>query len=734
MAFMVAQALTAQPLAKAEDWVRPGDPLYQALQQAAQSLGSQDPAAGDLGRQAPLPIGSARELGLSYCERPELDSALRARIRSLLPGSQQELHDSFESLSRGTQSQAKRLDLMQEALEGIQKTLGGNVYDKSSFPAVTMSFGGSYNASRWTGITAQQSGQQQAALGLDFSGGLESASYDFSLSLQQNNAIGESNRLWVINGASLFFNEGFFSGWQADFGRRAYSQLSTLIYASPGSPAKLTFFDRAGALDLSGLEPPAGERTVEGLRLWRHGQAPWWPFSNTVFVATTPEQYYQPGGRRVAEMAGRLDIEGLSLGIFQNAQPYVTGLWMGNDQAEILSYQAGAVPSEGNQAAAIGLDTQIAGGGTLVFEAATSEWHRSDLGQDFADSAFFATASKQISAFRLVLDGSQIGPRFITETQRGMGTNNWQAGSSLDSSTPDPRPGNAGRTSWETISRQPSLLVNNSKRAALRIESAWSWGKLGLGGATSTQIEPSGPWVQSSHSVGGGPSNSFDWYSLFYNGFQSLPPGSAQPGTLGGNALWAYNRPTQAAAIYNGNAYQANWNELTQKIYHNNQETLLLSQNGVGDANLRADSLKSLNSLQAGLSIDGAAIFERLLPFEITLNSEWRDTAEQARAASFAGDGLLAQGIAESAFRWGLSGECDLVGLLAYESWQSRASLFPLDYADTMWGLGFDFRLDKYLSGLKSDLRYRNLSHQDLNFAQRDFSGWGLDFETNLSF
>jgi hypothetical protein len=575
-------------------------------------------------------------------------------------------------------------------------------------------------------------------LAMNFSGALAGSSYFVNLSAQLGNTPGGAVRSWSVDGASLYFNEGWLQGWEMNLGRRAYSQMSTLIYSAPGRPAKLNFFDRAAAPDPAYLAPPSGERTVEGLRIWKHGALEFWPFSNTIFVATTPEQFYQSfNDRRVSEMAARVDVANLDFfGLLQNAQPYLVGLWMSNDQAEISSY-GNIIPSESNQAYAVGLDSQLAGGGTLLLEAATSKWQRADLssaGLEFNDTAFFVTASKQLGFLKLVGDYSMVGPRFVTEAQQGFYTKNWQAGATLDSSVLDPRPGNAGRLSWQSISRQPSLLVNNTSRAAFKLEAAWSWGKFGGGLSSATQLERSGPWLQSSHFVGGNGGNSADWYYLFYNDFALMTPASPMPASLGGAALWRYNKATQAPAYYNSVSTSANWDELTQKVYLDNQETLLLSAGGVGDPVLRPDSLKSLNCLQGALQLDFASLFDRLLPAELDLDGEWRDNAEEQRFPRFDGQGLLSQGIAQASLRFGLSRQVDFVSMLAHETWFSRAGLFPVDYRDLMWGLGFDFRLEKYLSGLGADLRYRSLEHADLNFPERNFSGWNLSLATSLTY
>jgi hypothetical protein len=163
-------------------------------------------------------------------------------------------------------------------------------------------------------------------------------------------------------------------------------------------------------------------------------------------------------------------------------------------------------------------------------------------------------------------------------------------------------------------------------------------------------------------------------------------------------------------------------------------EYVVLSQNGVGDYNLREDSIKTLNDIKATVKLDLQAMFKTLLPFNVSGYVDLRDLGETAHLAMLSDNTLLRETVTEWFATYGLAEEINMLGYGGYETWTSRACAYPLDTVDAGYGLGFDFLANKYLTGLTIGLRYKYLTHQDLNYGIRNFDGYTFNLGATVTY
>jgi hypothetical protein len=736
---------------KLYDWVYPGEANYELLKTAAAESGSMHWMAARLAKGERVPQASARDFAGELSAHPALSEARRQQLAKAFPpeAASLSLHGTDTALS--AKDLDRRLQAVDERVDMLNEAMKKNNFDKGSFPSANLSLLEGYNMRSAYGLfNDKQRGNHISAVSVTLHG--ETAKGNFDIYLSGSFGDPENEEEFPLNeggpyatGLGVVF-EYSWGGLEVSVGQLKYVNFSTLIYSGLAYPDVSPFFASGSTVPSSLLDPPSARHFTNGIYLRKNGPAAWWPFQETQFLVT-PERFFQRAynHNKIQETAGRLDIPGDPAPFLGETHTYFAFNLAGNDQ-DLLQADpdtAGGVGiPQSSQAYALGLNSNLAGGGGLWLEIADSHWGRSDtlaVNRDFHDQAAYMVLSKPFSLFSMTLEASHLGPRFITRIRDGRpSAPNAQSGATLDSTIDDPRPGSGGALTWQTISREPAWMVNNNDHAVLRTELAFSLFSLGLNLGSSKEIEPSGPWLETSAYLDGRSFNGYGWYDLFGKDYiMPAAPGSAEPAPdihNGNRELWIYNKATEGPALANGVPITVNWNQLAQTYYRDTSETLLLSRSGTGDMVLRADSIKFLNSMGANLKVDFRSLWGGVLPSEVNLVGEVRDTAESLGVADFGGKNLLTQSYAIAYARFGLTREIDLLGMAGYETWISSAGYFPLHYINHSAGLGFDFKLSALLTGLDLRLRARILEHVDSNFGQRNFGATYGSLTSNLEF
>jgi hypothetical protein len=523
---------------------------------------------------------------------------------------------------------------------------------------------------------------------------------------------------------------GFENGLRIQLLENAYVSMGTILWAMPNLAGYDPFFANAVVKTEEVENPPPQSKSFTGLVFHRPGESDWWPFTDTWL-------YVAPSGGingNTDKAIGQVHLRGLDLILLQDSDLFATALLSEtNNSYDTPGWRTVYARSRDY---AFGVNSQIITGGFLTAEGAVANWMgpgpnpREQI--SLQDMAFEMKLSQSFAHFSLIASGAYYGPYYASG---GSGT--------LDTAVGDIRPGNDGKITWQTNAVTVGTIQSNSKM--LTLQGSWNsfWTSFGLTAGFCTQIEPSGPWLAPARNL-----NVSDWFNVWGAEYGYVVPNAVglNPGSNAAR-LAAFNKLTVGKALYNGVPVtkdnwggplnvpgQWNWDDLQCFGSWNFGEILLLSQNGLGDPNLRQDSVKTVNGIQASAKLDLQALMHTNLPFLIQGTGELRDTDESIHLARYTDGDLLSQAVCNGYLTIGLNDAVNLLGRVSYETWQAKSGCFPVSTQDDALGLGFDFILEKYLSGLTVGARYQWMDHWDANYPQRNFMGFAFNIGTNFSY
>jgi hypothetical protein len=265
------------------------------------------------------------------------------------------------------------------------------------------------------------------------------------------------------------------------------------------------------------------------------------------------------------------------------------------------------------------------------------------------------------------------------------------------------------------------------------------WMALGLYEGIIPQTNPTDSRIVINPVLEGRSDNGFGWFRLFGETYAAVAPPvpPSGPGVTGVDAQNNFNKQTAAPARYGtapGNVMNVNWQELSQVSYREVFFSTWLSQNGIGDNNLMAPVAKVINYMGARTSFDIASLFLRTLPSKLTVVGEFRDLALQPGMPSFDASNLFSQNFGFAVYEHGVTPSLTLLGRVAYETWKSNHSFYPLDMQTTEYGGGFDWRLDTFLTSLQLNFRMNLMLFDDLSRPDRAFSLSTFSLGSTLSY
>jgi hypothetical protein len=135
------------------------------------------------------------------------------------------------------------------------------------------------------------------------------------------------------------------------------------------------------------------------------------------------------------------------------------------------------------------------------------------------------------------------------------------------------------------------------------------------------------------------------------------------------------------------------------------------------------DSVKTLNYAGGNLLLDFAALSNRTQPLALNVVGEVRDLEATPAVPSLSGDtSLLNQQFIVGFLNVGLTDTLTLYGTMAYETWQSLHSYYPINMQVNEYGVGFDLNEDPIVTGLAFNFRASVMNFNDSNIAARAIS------------
>ncbi|HTA16680.1 MAG TPA: hypothetical protein VK786_02920, partial [bacterium] len=374
-----------------------------------------------------------------------------------------------------------------------------------------------------------------------------------------------------------------------------------------------------------------------------------------------------------------------------------------------------------------------------------------DISQTYSGTAFIATVAQPVGPFSFALQAGQASPFFLSSPRV---ENRIQAGATQDSiANPysangvdlsedfyPPVPTSPPAVSWISMMNQPDVLTNNNNQLALK--GAWhgSWISVGAYDGAQMQINPTEAYVWTTPYIEGNQNDGYGWFRIFGNTFAAGPPvglggPSASANAPGVEDQILFNTPTYANANFGkGLSAPANWQQMAQYGNYETEFITLLSQKGVGDQNVLANSAKSLNYAGTNLLFDFGALLNLTLPLQLTVIGEDRDLDTTPGLPGAAGTDLFNQMFEVADLNWGVSDTVTLLGTAGLENWKTLQSYYPVNMQITEFGLGADLNEDPYVTGLVFNIRASVMTYQDLNIASRDLSLVTLSVGSTLSY
>lgn len=701
------------------DWFESSHPSYSVLKKAADEAGAQGWEAERLRQGRPLPQASARILAEALRRDPKVSEESKLNLATAFPS---EVSEALNNNLGGLEESKRHLEENEAKLKEIEDIIARNNYSPTSTLGTRLSFDASSQMLSFEGVARRHFSQNPIVLSSEFGGQAGPASYKFRLSYQSDT---EDRGPFLVTHGFGFVDAGLtlmaspfgFQNVECTLGFNSLI-LSKLVYAAPTYPYQSPFYQAGAVISAVRADSPNGERNSQGVYFRKQGSQGWWILNDFQLMAAPESEAYQSFNHTHAwELASRADLPSFGwIPFTESTLLYGSYYFYGNESAELTAFQDNssfyqtplAVPEKSHNLA-VGFESQLNGGGTLIFEGASSSWTKETTAlypavkdSNLADSAWYAALSKSMGRMIVALQGSQAGPRFVPGGHHANQTFR-SSGMVLDSLQFNDK-------SWYTLSEDPAWMVNNSQRASLQASWLDSWGSLSFALASARQIEPSGYWVIGSNFFNNSPYNGYSYFQLFFNNYTPSSQAVSNP------ALGNYNAASTKGGVM--------WNDLEQLNWRNTVQGIALSQKGVGDLALRKDSVKCTNSFRADLSLELGSIFGSPRKSHLQLFEELRDTAEQLRLALGASDGLLLQSITGMDLAWQFAAEWELVATAGHESWLSSMSYFPVNMADDTAGLGVNALLTRLVDGLQLNARMLTMRHMDAQFPVRDFSGW----------
>jgi len=589
-------------------------------------------------------------------------------------------------------------------------------------------------------------------------------------------------------GVSLEFPLGDQGGLDVSLGEVQNVELSPLLFSGIFPSNRDAFFVDVMApyrapkvIKTMDLDYPAATFFFRGLYVVKEGSVWYWPFDSTQFVYTPFDQdYYYSWDAKLYIWALRLEEDlnargdwfdgGEVYGIAQgtsNNNFQINGLnYMSNPAGIIFDVPGNRDPlifTQATQSYGLGANLRGSSGAVVHLDGAVSSYtwgpwpDDNNISQTYSGTAFIATVAQPVGPFSFALQAGQASPYFLSSprvenriqagaTQDSIGnvygTNGVDLGVDLaeDFSGPGPVPTAPPAVSWISMMNQPDVLTNNNNQLALK--GAWhgSWVSVGAYDGAQMQINPTDAFVWTTPYIEGNQDDGYGWFRVFGNTFASgsqVAPGTA-PAAANGNGLnnqLQFNLPTAASANYGkGQSMKVNWQQMAQYGNYETEFITLLSQNGVGDQNLMANTAKSLNYAGTNLLFDFGALMNLTLPLQLTIIGEDRDLDTAPGLPGSAGTDLFNQIFEVADLNWGVSDTVTLLGTAGLENWKSVQSLFPVNMQITEFGVGADLNEDPYVTGLVFNLRASVMTFQDLNIASRDLSLITVSLGSTLSY
>jgi hypothetical protein len=695
-----------------------GDPGYEALQTASNRVGNRGWVADRLQKSQPLSEMVAKEEAKMLLLNRHLDPVYRKALEDAFPTETKPVEQKYVQIDSRMQALDDKISTVTSKLDRFEAGMRDGLLSGRSRPSLLGSLGGTMASAGNLHGPGKIRGWERGLGGSGIWTEWSLADDGFLLT-------------WVME-----FYDGYIDFRDAHLGlafdnvvlpgiemtiadENNYPALSLLIFNGGGDGYDDDFNDMrslSGRKELIKSGAGYGARGGQDIYIRRKSEGDWWPFSDTQFVASQTYNYFYD--HILNDVVANFKIRGMPMfWPFERADPAITTLWSFNDTAEINSYGNKTVP-DNSSAQSFAVNMLLVGGGTFFLEAATAEWERSNVTKDYRDFSVSTVISKSIGKAAVVLDYQHTGPDYFPGTQEE------PSGNAASSFTLDDRPGQAGLPAWKTVASEPSGPSTNSEHLAVGTTFDLTSASLGFTLGTNVQIEPSGPWLTSRHMIGW----SWDRFSDDH--------GDHRTGiTKNGAALMAgeYNNAypsTIAIADSKGNTMSVDWT----KVDDGNRERIVLTQNGVGDAHLRADSIKYVNFIDLRGDINFQSLFDLERPCLLKLASRIRNTGETFAIPAYDDKSFLMQIASSATFNVSLPGKMQVVTAVGYEDWLSKASYLPIEYHTSWAYLEYDKDFPQFLSDFSVGPNISILNHHDPNSSQRDFSVWNMGIGASTTF
>lgn len=757
------------------DWVYPGEPAYAALQSGAQQSGSKHWLVARLARGEKLPQASARDLASELMDDPNVDAQTKAVLKEKLSSEASALGVGEQSGAlKSAETMAQQLDRASKRMDEIALTYKTNVYGKSSKPSMSMdayntlqldNVGGRLgNPSAGSMTSPMQRRSKSFMLGgvkYNMSAAIDNVTVTLGLGLRYD--AGESMDLNSSRQAPYFIiGAGFLipldnGGLQVHLGEDYPVFISPLMLADINQEGREAFFidfnnpyRPTPVVKLLDLAYPASPHGYHALAINKQGQSWYWPFNRSVFVYTPIDNnYFDSWNDAIYVTALRVDRDINSNSWMDPGFYYGAVIKSDSDTDALRATNRSVLPHQGVETYGAGAEIHLLTGTQLKADFASSNFSR-ELSVNGprrvnSDIAYVATLVQPVGPLNFAFEYGAAGPYYLSSPQGGAHA---QSAAMVDTLTSDAVatpstvtksyfPTGTGST-WMTFIKDPAVLSNNTSRMVAKAEWNAGWVALGVYEGMISQTNPSDAHVVINPALEGRSDNGYGWFRLFgqtYAGVASPP--AASTGVTGYDAQQNFNFMTKGTAKWGpaaGNTVGVNWEEISQVSYREVFFSTWLTQNGVGDNNLLTPSAKVINYGGARATFDIAALLLRTLPSKLTVIGELRDLALQGGVPSVDASNLFSQNYGFAVYEHGITSALNVLGRVAYETWKSNRTFYPLDMQTTEYGLGFDWRLDPILTSLQLNCRGNYMVFDDLAFPNRNFSLTSFSVGTTLSF
>jgi hypothetical protein len=747
------------------DWIYSAEPGYQMLKQAAEAAGEHGWVAQRMERGDKVPQASARDLALKLEDLDSLDPALKDGLRRQFADESKQLGQLDKAaLEKQSEDLQAALDAASAKLDQLEASVRTNNYGKGSDPGVTLNLYSGYRLDSPAGLAqGMEHGWYEGGMRATLAGTIGKINYYINLGGEYwynelgTNYFDSYNLPWDLGIAFEIPLET--GGLDISLSEIQNLDLSPLLFSVILPLARDGFFVdvtqpyRAPKLiNTMQLNYPDGPYNFRGLWIKRDGATWYWPFTTTQFVYTPADYtYYYFWDRKFTTWIARLDedlgqhghwldggtLYGAALGsgtdADQHANVFIAPTWQVWNQQYASAYN-------------LGLELRFSSGSSLKLNGAVSSLSiqsglASTSGNTSGD-AWISSLVQPVGPINLALELGQASPGFVTAGHNVVSS---QSGTTIDTYQDSNIPAvydNAqnglcvscmatpNKPVYTTFMYEPDELANNSQRLVLKAEWHGSWVSLGAYDGVMQQLLATDPFVTTQPYIEGNESNGYGWYRMMGVTF-GAPPAPGSPGIQntqgGGMGQWLqgqFNHYTDGVAQVPGSgATPVHWQMMSQLDNWVTEYTLLLTQNGIGDPHVMADSVKTLNYAGANLLLDFAALSNRSQPLALNVVGELRDLEADPAVPNMNGSSsLLNQQFVVGFLNWGLTDTLTLYGTLAYETWQSNHGFYPVNMQVNEYGAGFDVNADPIVTGLAFNFRASVMNFNDSNFAARAIS------------